>query len=643
MNHPALNKFLFIQFISFTCLAMKVLAAPADSSVKEVQIPTVLKYIHEHDFTAQDVRFHLLDTTLNDLEVINPAYREHFNFLANTGSAAQPQVYNLKPVTFTDGGMHLYDLYLFSSKKIRYYKTNKAFTELNYHLAGGKEQQLDVSLTENILKNWNVGFNFNRFGSTGFLRNGTTYHSDFDLYTWIHSANERYNLFASAIWNTIENKMNGGLNSDSIYDGSSISNLALQGLLINLADAEHHFRNHEFSLRQFYDLGSSTEEKISDSLSRFHFKPTFRIEHSISLETRSLTYLDGNPGTFYRNSFFSSSSLDSLHYDDLRNRLTLLTLGNKKDSGDSLRSMYYSFGVEHQWLRYYQSAETAGQLQDTIVTNTRFFAGAENRQDENHLHVAANGDYVFAGANKGDYSGTLSAETPVHHSGKIELSGKIALLSPDYAYQRYYSNHFVWENNFEKSLLKNVSLCYSFSKIHLSAGAEMFLISNFIYLDSTAVPVQNQSETKIIRAFLNKNFTVGKFHLNNSFILQKTHNEEALHLPLLVSTQSLFFESFLYKKALLLRTGFDLRFNSAYYADAFMPSTGFFYWQNVKKTGGYALVDFFVDFRIKTAKIFIKFENTGDNLFNKGYYLTPHYAMQGMTLQFGLSWRFFDQ
>ena len=57
----------------------------------------------------------------------------------------------------------------------------------------------------------------------------------------------------------------------------------------------------------------------------------------------------------------------------------------------------------------------------------------------------------------------------------------------------------------------------------------------------------------------------------------------------------------------------------------------------------FALADIFVNFRIKSARMYLKFENVGDAVFGKGYYLTPHYPMQGMTVQFGVSWRFFDQ
>ncbi len=643
MAKPEVMKFGIFLALSFIFFSECVLATPADSTKKEVNIPTLIKYIDGNAFASQRVSYHSLDTTLNGTEIINPAYSRHYNNLANLGSAASPQEFRSEGNAFSDGGFHSYDLYLFNGERIRYYKTNKAFTQINYHLGGGKEQQIEVALSENINANWNIGLNFNRLGSTGFLKNGTTLHSNFDLYTWLHSADNRYNLLAFACWNTIENKVNGGLHNDSIYDNSSVSNLALQGLLINLADAENHFRSHRFSLSQYYDVHFHAEEKNSDTTKKATFKPDARISHSVSLEARSFTYLDYNPGTYYKNSFRTVSSLDSLHYYDLRNRISWASILNRKEHSDSSHSVFYSVALEHQWFRYDQLIEQNLKMVNAFMENVSANASLSNPENEKSVHWKATASYVIAGNNKTNYQGEISLHTPLSSFGCIDVSGKLLLKSPEFIYERFFSNHFKWENDFGNSQVKNISARYSFPKYQFAVGAEMTTMSHYIYVDSSVSPVQATNEIQILKYFLNKNFRLGKFHFDNSVIAQKVSNENILHLPSFISTQSLYYESFLYKNALLLQAGFDFHFNSSYYADAFMPATGLFYWQKENKTGGFSLVDFFINFRIKTARMFLKFENIGDNFLGKGYYLTPHYPMQGMTIQFGVVWRFFDQ
>ncbi len=620
-------------------------ASPEDTAKKVISIPTVIKYIDENAFTSQQVLFYALDTTLNNLEIINPTIWRHYNFLSNIGSAASSQLFLTRTTLFTDIGFHTYDLYLFNEEKIRYFKTNKAFSEIQYHLAAGKEAQITVALSENITKNWNAGLDFNRLGSQGFLKNGTTYSSYLNLYTWLHSENNRYNLLAYAYWNTVENHVNGGLHSDSIFDNSSVSNLEMQGLLVNLADAENHFHNHKFSLRQFYDLGYKTEEKTSDTTSDYHFKAASRIEYSINLESRSFTYIDTDPGDFYTHSFLSTSSHDSLHYFDLRNRISLSSLTNSKNHPDKLRSLYYSVGMEHQWLRYSQFANPGLQFLDRIFQNTSVFGSLSNLDDEHKIFLKGSGEYIFEGENINDYKAEGLVRIPLNEFGFLNLSAKHSLKSPEFIDEHYYSNHFIWDSPLanEKSSVKNISADYSYPKYKFSIRIEATSISNLIYLDSTASPSQSQPEIQVLNYSLTKNFQLQKFHLNNSFIIQKANHDEVLHLPSLICNQSLFYESFFYNKALLLQIGFDFNYSSLYYADAFMPATGLFYWQNEKKTGGYALADFFVNLRIKTARVFVKLENITDFFPNKGYYLTPHYPMQGTTLKFGFSWRFFDQ
>ena len=101
------------------------------------------------------------------------------------------------------------------------------------------------------------------------------------------------------------------------------------------------------------------------------------------------------------------------------------------------------------------------------------------------------------------------------------------------------------------------------------------------------------------------------------------------------------FDNF-FKHKLPIQIGFDVHYTSSYYSNAYSPAASVFYTQDSKKAGGYTLVDFFVNFRIKSARMFIKLQNAGDNLVANHYFNTPGYPMPGMVFQFGINWRFFD-
>ena len=154
------------------------------------------------------------------------------------------------------------------------------------------------------------------------------------------------------------------------------------------------------------------------------------------------------------------------------------------------------------------------------------------------------------------------------------------------------------------------------------------------------MPKQDTSVLKATNITIGKSFQFGKWVFNNRVVYQKT--EAIIHTPQLISYQSLYYETAILKTTLYMQLGIDLRYNSSYYADAYMPAIGQFFLQNTIKTGNYPAADVFVNLKIKSARIFFKFENINRSLLANDYYLVPHYPIPGMSFKFGVSWRFFD-
>jgi hypothetical protein len=88
--------------------------------------------------------------------------------------------------------------------------------------------------------------------------------------------------------------------------------------------------------------------------------------------------------------------------------------------------------------------------------------------------------------------------------------------------------------------------------------------------------------------------------------------------------------------------GFDTRYNTKYYADAYSPATGLFYLQNEKKYGNYPYIDIYANLRLKRTIVFFKMLNIGTNFLDGEYITTPNYPMPRSNFRFGLSWLFYD-
>jgi hypothetical protein len=91
-----------------------------------------------------------------------------------------------------------------------------------------------------------------------------------------------------------------------------------------------------------------------------------------------------------------------------------------------------------------------------------------------------------------------------------------------------------------------------------------------------------------------------------------------------------------------MQIGFELFYNSAFYSNAYMPVLGEFYIQSQRMYGGYPMVDFFLNMKIKIVNAFFKIEHLNSGFSGNNYMLTPHYAMAPRTFKFGVSWKLFN-
>ena len=92
----------------------------------------------------------------------------------------------------------------------------------------------------------------------------------------------------------------------------------------------------------------------------------------------------------------------------------------------------------------------------------------------------------------------------------------------------------------------------------------------------------------------------------------------------------------------MVMLGFDLFYNTKYYADAYMPSLNSFHRQHEKQLGNYPFVDVFLNMQLKRFKFFLKVEHVNAGWIDQNYFSVLHYPRNGRDLKFGLSWTFYD-
>ena len=627
----------FIQKLFFVGTIYLFVSHPAFASAEDsltinTHLPTIVRYVHAGINDDVALKWNALDTGLIKLSQVNPAVRGHYNSLGNLGSALNPQIFKSDQEILTVTGIRSYEPYKWTPDSLRFYRSNKRFSQLDYHNSTFKEQEIRVIHSQNILKNWSAGIDFHRLGVKDFTRNGDTYQNQLALYTWYESPNKRYNLFLSAIWNTFKNQINGGLRSDSIFDLGNITNLGLKGLSIALSDAKHQYRNHNFSLQNRYNLLNLPDSGSS----RKRVLGSFQFIQTTNFESGSYAYSDAvSDSTFYTHFYNSTITYDSLHYYDLRNSGGFLLPQSDSSSSVYFRNFTTVIEAEHQWFEYSQRDEfhrsnysLKGRLFSPIRDSSFSFLGAAN--------------FVFAGENRGMYNIEARAATPQYKPGGLYISAVANRREADFMYQNYYSNHFIWNNNFNAIHSQTLKIGLTNKPHHFQLEFALQTIQNYVYVGSDARPLQSDASIKITQVKLIKNFSFRIWHLDNEMYFQNGSKDNVVYVPAYCGSHALYLENDFFKKAMRAQIGFQLHYNSGYYADSFMPATSLFYTQNNRKTGDYPMIDFFIHMKIKTARVFLKIENLTDGILSDSYFLTPHYPQPGRLLQFGLSWRFFD-
>ncbi len=208
----------------------------------------------------------------------------------------------------------------------------------------------------------------------------------------------------------------------------------------------------------------------------------------------------------------------------------------------------------------------------------------------------------------------------------------------------FVSQQLLWENNFNKTLETNLAVTYGLPKINFEISGQYHLLNNYIYYDTLAFPQQTGIPISILQLIINQNFKVGSFHLDNSIVLQST-SEDEIRLPSFYSKNSLYFEGKIFKKVMLLRTGFDLRMSSNYFATYYHPLAGQFQLQDKEEISFYPAVDVFLTFKVKTLRFFIKGENLTHVIYDQYKELfvqVADYPQPFFNMRLGLSWQFLN-
>jgi hypothetical protein len=587
------------------------------------------------------------DTGVTQFRFFDPSVQQYTvnASLGNLYTANQPMIYRPNKYPGFDAGYHSFDAYLFDRWNTKFHLTARPVTEAAYFLGMGSEQHLKVLHTQRILKNLQLGIEYNHTNSAGFYNHQRALSHHFRFMGRFNSMNGKYKLIWAYIHNNLFFDENGGLENDTVFLEDAFISTGRSIYLTNLDSAQQRWFNHIGFIQHAYTFNRKNIDTTTKVAA-----PLLTFMHTLHYEYRTNRYRDAQPNVNYYGPVYFDSTFTrhGLEYHDLQNEFKVLLYLKKRAGAQSPLTA----GIKHEFVdlnnfigvRRSDKSEIDSSALHTNYHNLNAFGGITfdiNPQ----ISLDASGYFYFAGYNIGDFGAQFKFNYHTKDSAKVHqsltLMARYRQFEPAWIYQHFQSNHRIWNLDLEKQRELNISLAYKVRTWNLDLVFNSYLVNNYTYLDNTISPAQFPDVANVFTLELRKRFRAWKIYFDPQLIGQYSTTDR-IRVPYFAGRLSIYFQGFLFKKALLLNTGVDVSYNTQYNGNGYDPVTASFYLQDQYFTGGYPFIDLHLTARIKTVKIFVRLRNVNQRWPDVPYFATPHYPLQDRSVQFGICWNFLN-
>jgi len=583
-----------------------------------------------------------VDTLMGNIHNFNPIYQSSISnsYLGNLGSPYQSNIFKDRVGDESFMFFNTFEGYMNMPDEVLFFNTTTPFTSFFYETAGSKdraENLLRILHSQNINPFWNVGVNFNLISSEGQYQNQKTKLYDFNLFSSYEKG--RYGAHFVLSQNRIEVNENGGVIGDTLIRDTVIEPENVQ---VNLSDTKNKLSNFNLSANQYYNLGAAKFKIVDGDTTEIY---PIKLVHDFNFESNSREFKEGTVNSeFFKHNYLSNlKSADETKLNHISNGFHFVfnENQNKKLSFGARVGLLNEFS-KYNLLR--QVGENRYAQRDKNIQNTQLMASIF-RQTGKSWNWKFSGIYVFEGYRQNDFQldGNMTylfGDTV--HAQSFKITTQIKSRTPDFLITEYYGNHQKWAKKFDPSKETSLGFEYRLDKYGFKIGGQVDRIENYTYFGYDTLASQTSKNIQVATAYLEKNFSLGKFKLNQKIIGQKSSNENILPLPSLSIYSNNYYQNSFFNGALDIQAGFSVYYNTSFYAPNYMPSTGQFFLQNEKELGDYPKVDLYFNFRIKRTRIFIMYEHFNARIGSQNYFSSLHYPINPGMLKYGLRWTFYD-
>ena len=525
------------------------------------------------------------------------------------------------------------------ANQIRYCSVATPVTELYFRSVMKQGQSVDAFFTLNTAPRLNFSIAYKGLRSTGRYINQLASTGNFRFTTSYNTKNRRYFANAHFTSQDILNEENGGITTIEDFESGNPDYDNRERLEIYFKDAKSFLKGKRIFVDHIFRINALQGNN------------NVYVTHQLNYENKFFEYNQatvpstvGNTTVYrYGDSYIAGGINDQTRYNKMHNTFGLIyentTLGKFKFFAEDFSTHYY-YGK----ILLLDSQTIPAALNQNINS-----AGGQYEYQKNKW----NGKFLYTRSLTNESLSHLDAKLNYALNDETQLAFGYQSLNklPNNNYELYQSSfvNYNWFNDFKNEKINAISA--NATTPWITASLQLSTLQDHLYFENVATDVQKQivapkqysSTINYVSVKVNKEFRLGKFALDNTFLYQRVDQPDfILNVPELVSRNTLYYSTTMFEKALYLQTGVSLNYFSRYFANDYNPVIGEFFVQNKKEIGNYPNLDFFVNARIQRTRIYFKAEHFNSSLSGNNFYAAPNTPYRDFMIRFGLVWNFFQ-
>ena len=517
-------------------------------------------------------------------------------------------------------GLNAYDPFRLDDHNFRFYQIKKALTYASYVQGQTQSDGIFRAIFARDFKDGlQLSFDYNRANNLGIYQRQAGQQTNLAVGMRYVSKSHRFQLHGVHYANTFSQENNGGITSDSSY----LDEVADQRLNIPvfLNAAETRDQQRVYQLQGTYRLlGKDSTQNTSGLLAQVKLRS----------EERIFKYFDNSPSLAYYGDYWTHDAgiRNFIQQDQLSTHFNLQFAGNRPNQliQVGLKNIRHNIDLDN----------TDEKINDWVITS------GLNWILKDRLGLEASGDF---GTNKfGAYyaiKGRLTLD--LAKAGRLLGEVRINQRQPSQIERNLFlSQGEIWNNDFKNVLNNHLTISYQLPAFDLEVSAGQVLSSNPIYFQATGIPSQIDGITSLTFLRLFKSFRLGSFVNENQIILQQPGNRDVFRVPTWYAKNSLYFDGYLFKKVLNLKTGFEIRIHDSFDGISFAPFLGQFTIDDSHTIASYPMLDYHLAIKVGFLRAFVLLENILQPWQDLPYFPSSRYPGQDFTLRVGLSWIFIN-